>query len=257
MLGDKFRFRFRKTGPLRLLSHLDLVRCLERVARRADVRLRMTAGFHPLPRMIFALSLPLGAEGHREIVELEVAEPLDDQDVLQRLQAQCPRGFDFESVTVVPMKAGAVPRRVVYNLSVPAERVEMINNRIAEVMSLDQVWVNRVKPKPRKVNLKPYLRNMTIRDNTLSLDLWVTNNGSARADELLHTLNLNDLLEAGTILARTELQVHDETPASELDAPPMAAPETAPLAYTPAMSAVDDRPKTPEWGLSPNGPVVE
>jgi radical SAM-linked protein len=257
MLGDKFRFRFRKSGPLRLLSHLDLVRCLERVARRAEVRLKMTAGFHPLPRMIFALSLPLGAEGHREIVELEVAEPMDDQDVLQRLQAQCPRGFDFESVTVLPMKAGAVPRRVVYTLPVPTERLASANTRIAEVMSQDQVWVSRVKPKPRRINIKPYIRNMTIRDNNLSLDLWVTNNGSARADELLNMLNLNDLLEAGAILSRSELQVHDETPASELDAPPTAAPETAPLASTPAMSAEDDRPNAPKWGLSPNGPVVE
>jgi radical SAM-linked protein len=257
MLGDKFRFRFRKSGPLRLLSHLDLVRCLERVVRRADVRLKMTAGFNPSPRMIFALSLPLGAEGHQEIVELELMEPKDDQDVLQRLKEQCPRGFDFESVTVVPMKSGAVPRRVVYTLPLPAERVEAANTHIAEVMTLNQVWVNRVKPKPRKINIKPYLRNMTIRDNTLSLDLWVTNNGSARADELLRILNLNDLLEAGAILARSELQVHDETPASELDAPPSAAPETAPLASTPAMSAEDDRPNAPEWGLSPNGPVVE
>ena len=257
MLGDKFRFRFRKTGPLRLLSHLDLVRCLERVAHRAEVTLKMTAGFHPLPRMIFALSLPLGAEGHREIVELETTVQLDDHDVLHRLQFQCPRGIDLESVTVVPMKAGAVPRRVVYTLPVPSERVETANARIAEVLGQDQVWVNRVKPKPRKINIRPYLRNMTIRDNTLSLDLWVTNSGSARADELLQMLNLNDLLEAGAILARSELQVHDETPASDLDVPPTAAPETAPLASTPAMSAEDDRPNAPEWGLSPNGPVVE
>ena len=257
MLGDKFRFRFRKSGPLRLLSHLDLVRCLERVCRRAEVVLKMTGGFHPTPRMIFALSLPLGAEGHQEIVELEVATPLDDQDVLKRLQAHSPRGFDFVSVNAVPLKASAVPRRVVYTLPIPCDREEIANHRINEVMSQDQVWVNRVKPKPRKINIKPYLRSMTIRDKTLSLDLWVTGNGTARADELLHLLNLSDLLEAGAILARSELQVHDETPASELDAPPTAAPETAPLASTPAMFAEDDRPKAPEWGLSPNGPVVE
>jgi radical SAM-linked protein len=257
MLGDKFRFRFRKSGPLRLLSHLDLVRCLERVARRAEVPLKMTGGFHPAPRMVFALSLPLGAEGHQEIVELETTSLLDDQDVLKRLQAQSPRGFDFESVTVVPMKAGAVPRRAVYTLAIPLERVESANARIAEVMAQDQVWVNRVKPKPRKINIKPFLRSISITDNKLSLDLWVTNNGSARADELLHLLNVFDLLEAGAILARSELQVHDETPASTSDAPPTAAPETAPLASTPAMSAEDDRPSSPEWGLSPNGPVVE
>ncbi len=257
MQGDKFRFRFRKTGPLRLLSHLDLARCLERTARRAEVPFKMSAGFHPQPRMIFALSLPLGAEGRQEIVEIEVTEVLDDQDVLNRLQAHSPPGFDFESVQVVPMKTCAMPRRVVYTLPIPAERVETANQRIAEVLAQDQVWVSRVKPKPRRLNIKPYLRHLEITDKTLSLDLWVTQSGSARADELLRTLNLFDLLDAGAILERSELQVHDETPASELDAPPTAAPETAPLASTPAMSAEDDRPNDPEWGLSPNGPVVE
>ena len=35
MTGDKFRFRFRKSGTLRLVSHHDLMRCGERMLRRA------------------------------------------------------------------------------------------------------------------------------------------------------------------------------------------------------------------------------
>ncbi|MFM8273810.1 MAG: DUF2344 domain-containing protein, partial [Gemmata sp.] len=33
MLGDKFRFRFVKSGTLRLVSHHDLMRCAERMLR--------------------------------------------------------------------------------------------------------------------------------------------------------------------------------------------------------------------------------
>ena len=65
MLGDKLRFRFAKTGTLRLLSHHDLMRCLERMLRRADLPFKSTAGFHPGPRVVFALSLPLGVVGLR------------------------------------------------------------------------------------------------------------------------------------------------------------------------------------------------
>ena len=59
MAGEKLRLRFRKTGVLRLLSHLDMVRGTERMLRRADIPFRSTLGFHPTPRMVFALSLPL------------------------------------------------------------------------------------------------------------------------------------------------------------------------------------------------------
>ena len=73
---DKMRFRFRKDGALRLLSHHDLMRCFERMLRRAALPVRQSQGFHPKPRLIFALSLPLGVIGCEEVAELELEEVL-------------------------------------------------------------------------------------------------------------------------------------------------------------------------------------
>src|SRR5262249_58207632 len=72
MQGDKIRFRFAKTGDLRFVSHLDLMRCLERMLRRAAVPFKSTACFHPTPRLVLALSLPLGVAGRNEVLELEL-----------------------------------------------------------------------------------------------------------------------------------------------------------------------------------------
>ena len=112
MTGDKLRFRFAKTGRLRLLSHHDLMRCLERMLRRADVPFKSTAGFHPGPRVVFAQSLPLGVVGRDEVVELELTEPRDSDDVLGALNEQAPDGLRFFRATVVPMKTTAMPRRI-------------------------------------------------------------------------------------------------------------------------------------------------
>src|SRR5215212_8143714 len=105
MTGDKLRFRFAKTGHLRLLSHHDLMRCLERMLRRAAVPFKSTAGFHPSPRVVFALSLPLGVVGRDEVVEVELTEPRDADAVLAQLNAQAPAGLCFTRAAVVPMKA--------------------------------------------------------------------------------------------------------------------------------------------------------
>src|SRR5437868_13733796 len=123
MTADKLRFRFAKAGHLRLLSHHDLMRCLERVLRRADVPFKSTAGFHPTPRLVFALSLPLGVVGRDEVVELELTEPRDSDQLLATLNAQAPAGLAFTRVSAVPMKATARARRVVYELPLPPERV--------------------------------------------------------------------------------------------------------------------------------------
>jgi radical SAM-linked protein len=285
MVSDKFRFRFVKAGDLRLLSHLDLTRCLERMLRRTALPFKSTAGFHPTPRMIFALSLPLGVEGWNEVFELELTQPWEANDVQDRLNAQAPRGLTFTSAAAVPMKASAVPRRAVYTLPLPPDRVAQAKVVADRLMSQEKVWVDRYKPRPRRVNVRPYVRRISVvapsprgerlgvrewysetpspptsllqgRGERIQFDLWVTQTGTARLDELLKLLDLFDLLDAGLVAARSELEIRDETPPGQPDAPPDGPPETAPLDHTPVETG-NDGPTEPEWGLSPNGPVVE
>src|SRR5437763_10185406 len=164
MTGDKFRFRFAKSGTLRLVSHHDLMRCGERMLRRADVPFKSTAGFHPTPRLVFALSLPLGVVGLDEVVELELTRECDADETLARLAAQAPDGLAFTRVSVVPMKATAIPRRVVYRLELPAERVADVDGRIGQLMLSEQVWVDRLRPSPKRLNIRPYFRGLRVED---------------------------------------------------------------------------------------------
>src|SRR3954462_14471440 len=96
---DKVRIRFRKSGDLRLVSHLDLMRSLERLLRRATLPFRRTEGFHPSPRLVLAQSLPLGVVGHREVLELELTEEIEPDDVLGRMRAHTVPGIEFLSAT--------------------------------------------------------------------------------------------------------------------------------------------------------------
>ena len=94
-LRDKVRIRFRKDGDLRLLSHHDLMRSFERMLRRAALPFRSPQGFHPKPRLVFALSLPLGVVGCEEVVELELDEMLPPEEVRERLVRQAPPGLEI------------------------------------------------------------------------------------------------------------------------------------------------------------------
>ena len=74
MVRLRVRIRFSKQGDLRLIGHRDLMRCLERVFRRAGLALGFSQGFHPKPRMTFPLALAVGIEGLDEVMEVELAE---------------------------------------------------------------------------------------------------------------------------------------------------------------------------------------
>src|SRR5579871_6828137 len=162
MTGDKLRFRFAKTGHLRLLSHHDLMRCFERMLRRAEVPFKSTAGFHPGPRVVFALSLPLGVVGRDEAVEVELTRECHAEETLTRLNAQAPDGLSFTRVSVVSMKATAIPRRMVYTLPIPDDRAAESERLAAELMRSEKLWVDRLRPSPKRLNIRPYLRELSV-----------------------------------------------------------------------------------------------
>jgi radical SAM-linked protein len=292
MLGDKLRFRFAKTGTLRLLSHHDLMRCFERMLRRAELPFKSTAGFHPTPRVVFALSLPLGVAGLDEVVEIEFTRPLEADEVLARLKAQAPAGLEFTGVSVVPLKATATPRRVLYRLALPPGRAAAVAERCAELMAEPKVWVDRLRPGPKRLNIRPYFRNLSVVSGgqrtedggqksdqnpaaglsdlcplssdlceVLCADLWVTQTGTARADELLKLLGAADLPDAGAVVARTTVELRDEVVAGDpTDQPPDGPADTLPLdsaAIAALSQPEEEQPAAAGWGLSPAGPVVE
>lgn len=258
MIGDKFRLRFRKDGDLRLVSHHDLMRCSERMLRRAELPFRVTAGFHPTPRIVFALSLPLGIIGLNEVVEIELRDPHHADDVITRLNQQSPIGLSFHGIRVIPLKMAAVPRRAVYRLPLDSGQLPS-PERIAELLDTPKLWVDRIRPRPRRVNIRPYIRGVTCTADAVHFDLWVTQNGTAKADEVARFLGLSELLDAGAVFERTDLELHDETPPDAVDGPPEGPPDLAPLehGFSPAGTAADDHTTSGTWGLSPNGPVVE
>src|SRR5262249_25640678 len=223
---DKYRVRFRKAGDLRLVSHHDLMHCFERMLRRAGLPFRSSEGFHPKPRMVFALSLALGIVGAEEVVELELTEPLPPEEVHRRLAAQAPPGLEILSLRCVPRKVPGQPRRVCYRIPLPPERRAELPARVAAVLVAPECWVERTRPQPRRLNVRPYVRDIRLPGDHLELDLWVTPQGAARPEEILALLGLEDLLRAGAVLERTKLELCDEAPADDQPCPVDRLPST-------------------------------
>ena len=60
------------------------MRCFERWFRRAGLKLSMTEGFHPKPRMNFLAPLALGIEGLDEVLECDLAEHVTAEGLRER-----------------------------------------------------------------------------------------------------------------------------------------------------------------------------
>jgi radical SAM-linked protein len=216
----KVRVRFRKGGPLRLVSHHDLMHVFERMLRRAELPLVTTQGFNPRPRMVFPLSLALGIVGCREVVELELAAEFGPAEVHDRLARQAPPGMEILSVQPIDPKLRGQARRAGYRLEVPADRREGLAEKIASLLAAPECWVERTRPQPRRLDIRPYLSEIRVDGASLEIVLWVTPNGTARPEEVLAFLGLEDLPESGTLVERVSLELHDEVSGDDLAGPP-------------------------------------
>jgi radical SAM-linked protein len=207
---DKVRVRFQKGGDLRLVSHRDLMKCFERILRRAQLPIHVTQGFHPMPRMVFAMSLGLGIVGLNEVLELEFTEPIDLDDVHRRLVEQMPPGFAIHSVRRIPTNVTGQVSRAGYRVAVPADQMKDLPRRIGAVLAAKECWIERTRPAPRRLDLRPFLSEIRIYDGKLEMLLWVTPNGAARPAEVMGLLGLEDLAQSGDLIERHILEIHDE-----------------------------------------------
>ncbi|MBX6314468.1 MAG: DUF2344 domain-containing protein [Isosphaeraceae bacterium] len=205
----KVRLRFAKRGDLRLVSHHDLMRCLERTIRRAALPVAHSQGFNPRPKIVFALALGLGIEGQREVLELDLAEPMEPAEVLRRLTAAAPPGFDFLEAEAVPPGRPARPVAARYALAIPDDRRDATRAALAALLSAEHRPYIRHRPdRTVTLDLRPFVLDAVLDpQGVLRLHLKIDPSGSARPEEVIETLGLHDLLKTGAYLARTEIEL--------------------------------------------------
>lgn len=88
----RYRLRFTKLEKARYLSHLELARLLIRAFRRAGIDLVYSDGYHPMPKVSFALALPVGMESLSEIMDVQVRNIQNTSLTIERLNRELPSG---------------------------------------------------------------------------------------------------------------------------------------------------------------------
>ncbi len=207
MVRQRVRIRFSKKDDLRLIGHRDLVRLLERLFRRAGLRLGMSEGFHPKPRMSFPSALALGIEGLDEVMELELADSYPGEALLKRLESQAVAGLVFRSVEILPPRARkARVRGARYRVPIPAGRRDGVADRAARLLARSSFPIDR--PSGRgPVDVRRGVRELDFRDGVLTMRLAAGRGPSAGPREVLRALELDDLEHEGVHIQRTAVEL--------------------------------------------------
>lgn len=206
MVRERVRIRFRKQGELRLIGHRDLARSMERLFRRAGLRLGMSQGFHPKPRMSFPAALAVGIEGLDEVMELELAETYTAEELHERLVRHSVPGLVFTSVqSLAPGARKAQIRSFCYQIPIPPERRPEVAERLSQLVAAASYPVQRAG-KSTTVDLRASLEELSLQDGLLQVRLGYQEGGAGPRD-VLAALGLADLEQQGAYLTRTQVEL--------------------------------------------------
>lgn len=188
-LQQKTAVRFAKTGPAIYHSHHDMIRFWERVAKRAELPMRLTQGFNPRPRIIFPHALGLGITSRHEEVELEFHAGMDTGEVVRRLRATAGDTLEIlGAVNLPPVKKSRQIQASSYRISGWNDgATDMIPKVVEDILASTEITVRRGAPgNERTLDIRPYVGGLAWEADSccLLLDLVHTPTGSARPDEI-------------------------------------------------------------------------
>jgi len=170
----RLRLWFGKQGEMTLISHLDLMRLLDRAVRRANLPVSFTGGYHPSPRIMPANALPLGASSAGEIVDFELTQIMAASVFQARLSAQLPTDIPLYRAETVDISEPSVTQR----LEKAAYEVTVVyrGSQPAHPISADwQDWVTAVLQTPivmvDKVSKSGKIQQINLRDRLFELEL--------------------------------------------------------------------------------------
>jgi len=189
----RIQITFSKQGPLRYTGHLDLHKLWERAARRAELPLAYSQGFHPQPKMNIAAALPLGFASRCEVLDMRLEKDISLDGLAEKLNNTMPEGIRVTQVTqVMNERAPALQTQVVsaeYEVtSKEAVFGSDLKRKIASVMGTESIIRTR---RNKEYDLRPLIEELELAaENKLFMKLTAKEGATGRPEEVLDVLEI-------------------------------------------------------------------
>ncbi len=92
---SRFVIKFSKTGYIKYISHLDLLRVFKRTFKVCGIKLKYSQGFNPHPKMGFAQPLSLGYSSISEYIEIDTDDNKNAKEIHFLLKDNLPKGIEI------------------------------------------------------------------------------------------------------------------------------------------------------------------
>ena len=161
------RIWFSKQGRIKYVSHLDIMRCMTRAVRRADIPLWYTEGFNPHPYLNFLQPMPLGVEGLNEPLDIRIEGEILDKEIMDMLNAVLPVGIKVTKVTQPYMKSNDL---AFAEYEIYFEKEENLTDKLTKamdsgVLSCEKMGKVNGRKRVKEVNVSENIKKYSLCEN--------------------------------------------------------------------------------------------
>ncbi len=195
--------KYSKTGNLKYISHLDVLRFIQRAVKRAGIDAKYSEGFNPHMKTSFGFPLSLGTESIGEYFELELNEDISPEEFAERMNSVMPKEMQIikSRYTDEPQSLMARCAYSQYIVGIESENLDMdkLNALLKEMLETGVVYNRQKKNKKNKIvtkeiNTKDYISYLKADKNndmkaTIQAVFLTTETGSMKVDEFLKLIS--------------------------------------------------------------------
>ena len=186
----KVRIRFKKSGPVKFIGHLDTMRFFQKLLRRAGIPVAYSEGFSPHQKMSFAQALGVGVESEGEYFDLELidnrCDGLSSQMIISSLNSCSVDGIEIKDCVKLPEKTKNAMASVFaadYIVTIKKDCLPSfdLEKAIADFNGRDSVKIIKTtKKSERELELKELVYKLSIEENEIFMRLNASSANSVK-----------------------------------------------------------------------------
>lgn len=148
----KIRLVFEKN--IRYISHLELMRGIQKILKRSGLSLRYSEGFNPHIVLSIAAPLPVGVCGRQEFADFEIKDDFTKSEVLEKLISASDSSLKPKDVFIDCKKSFNDVTYAEYKIDILTDE----KDKIEEFFSREEIMTEKkAKGKIKLINLKEYI----------------------------------------------------------------------------------------------------
>lgn len=170
----KARVKFAKTGAMKFIGHLDIMRYFQKAIRRANIDIAYSEGYSPHMIMSFASPLGVGIESTGEYFDMELKSADSSKEMKARLNSAMVDGMEIISIVQVPdgkaSKAMSLVAAADYALRFREGYAPCADWKahFAAFMEQESICiVKKTKKSEQEIDIRPHIYQYMIKDDTI------------------------------------------------------------------------------------------